>query len=208
MGSTEVDGVTITWFGHASFKVKGEVVVYIDPYVLPEDVEPADIILATHDHYDHCDVGNIDRLKKEDTVIVTTSACGGKLRGDVRTVKAGDSISVKGVEIQAVHSYNISKPFHGKGAGVGFILKLNNVRIYHTGDSDFIPEMKNIEADVALLPIGGTYTMDYRDAAEAAMAIKPRIAIPMHYNYISGTEADPEKFKEMIKDPNIEVRIL
>ncbi len=208
MGVTEVDNVTISWLGHASFKIKGNSVIFVDPYVLNDDSEKADIILVTHEHYDHCDVGNIEKLKKDDTVIVSPPACKGKVKGNLTTVMPGDSVSIKGVEIKAVDSYNISKPFHSKNSGVGYVFKVNNLRIYHAGDTDFIPEMKDIEADVALLPIGGTYTMNIKEAAEAAMAIKPRIVIPMHYNYLKETTANPEEFKSLIKDPDIEVRIL
>ena len=211
MGSTEFKGVEIAWLGHASFKLKGEAgTVYIDPYVLPEDAEAADVIVMTHEHADHCAVENAGRIAKASTVIVTTSNCARRCSGDVRTVKPGESVEAGGIKVEAVEAYNRAKPFHPRGLGVGVVVSMQGVRIYHAGDTDLIPEMREIRADVALLPIGGHYTMDEREAAEAALAIKPRVAIPMHYNYIPQTEADPELFRRLVeeKDRSIEVRVL
>lgn len=208
--STIINNVSIEWLGHASFKVSDDVIIYIDPYILPEGAEKADLILVTHEHFDHCDPNRINQIRKDDTVIVTTSACANKLK-DVITVKSGDKLNVRGVPIEVVPAYNVEKPYHPKGRGVGFVFEIHGLRIYHAGDTDFIPEMKNLrEIDVALLPIGGTYTMDEEEASEAVKAINPKIVIPMHYNYIENTEADPIKFKSLAseKDPRVEVRIL
>jgi len=211
MDTTEFKGVEISWLGHASFKLRGKAgVVYIDPYVLPEDTEAADVIVMTHEHFDHCAVENVSRITKETTIIVTTQGCAGRCSGDVRTLKAGERAEVGEIVIEAVDAYNRGKPFHPRGLGMGVVVVIDGVRIYHAGDTDFIPEMKEIEADVALLPIGGHYTMDEHEAAEAALSIKPSVAIPMHYNYIPQTEADPELFRRLVeeKDKSIEVRIL
>ncbi len=209
--ATNVENINIEWLGHATFKTWDGVLVYTDPFVLPEDAEKADLILVTHGHSDHCNPNNIDQVRKVDTVIVTTSACANKLSGDVRAIKVGDTLTVKGIAIEVVPAYNIEKAFHPKGEGIGFVFEVDGVRIYHAGDTDFIPEMKDLkEIDVALLPIGGTYTMDEDGAADAVKVIMPKIVIPMHYNYIKNTEADPNKFKDLVnkKDPTIEVRIL
>ena len=198
----------IKWLGHASFKLTGEKTIYIDPFKMTE-TEPADIILLTHEHFDHCSPEDIKKIQAEKTVIVCPENCAAKLSGNIKTIKPGESIDVEGIKIEAIPSYNIDKfrepgvPFHPKDLnGIGCIITINNKRIYHAGDTDFIPEMKDLkDIDVALLPVGGTYTMNAEEAAEAANTIKPKLAIPMHYSDIVGSVEDAEKFKELCKVP-------
>lgn len=188
----------IHWLGHDSFRLEGEVTIYIDPWKLPSNLPKADIILITHEHYDHCSPEDVAKIQKADTVIVTIPAAAKKLKGEVKTVKPGDKITVKGIEIEMVPAYNIDKPFHPREAGhVGFIVTLGGKRIYHAGDTDFIPEMKGLKTDIALLPVSGIYVMTADEAAKAADAIKPEIAIPMHYGEIAGSEKDAERFKDL-----------
>lgn len=208
MGSKKFDDVEITWLGHATFKIKKDIVIYIDPYVVPEEAEKADIILSTHGHFDHCDKEAIEKISKEETVVVAPEDCAKKFKNG-RSVNAGDVLEIKGVKIEVVHAYNKNKPFHPKGSGFGYIVEVGGLRIYHAGDTDFIPEMRDVKADIALLPVGGTYTMDMKEALEAVLAIKPKYVVPMHYGYLKETKADPEKFKKMVEEKSdVEVVIL
>ncbi|MCK5512333.1 MAG: MBL fold metallo-hydrolase, partial [Thermodesulfovibrionia bacterium] len=142
------------------------------------------------------------------TVIVTTSDCAEKLSGRVKTVKPGDKITVQGIEIEAVPAYNIDKQFHTKDQDwVGYIFTVRGKRIYIAGDTDYIPEMKALDVDIALLPVSGTYVMTADEAIKAALDIKPNIAIPMHYGAIVGTEKDAERFKQGLKG-KVDVRRL
>lgn len=192
------DGVEITWLKHAGFRIKGSVVLYIDPYEIDEELEKADIILVTHDHFDHLDMKSIRKLSKGDTLIVHPSGC--VVEGyESCSLSVGDVVSVRGVEIKAVPAYNIDKPYHKKGECVGYVVNIDGVKIYHAGDTDRIPEMKEIEVDVALLPIGGTYTMDVNEAVDATKDIKAKVFVPMHYGEI-GLKADPEEFKRKVKN--------
>ncbi|MHC1624475.1 MAG: MBL fold metallo-hydrolase [Methermicoccaceae archaeon] len=211
MSSMEYDGVEITWLGHASFRIKGtSTIMYIDPYVIDEHPPKGDVVLVTHEHYDHCSMENIPILLKKGGVVITTKGCADTLDIEARVVREGDEVTINDVTVEVVPAYNISKPFHPRGFGVGFIVEIDGVRIYHAGDTDLIPEMKDVVTDVALLPIGGTYTMGPEDAVEAASLIKPGLVIPMHYNYLSGLEQDATLFAESVKKrmPDIEVRTL
>ena len=183
----------ITWLGHAGFMLEGVKRVYIDPYQIKTGLPPADIVLVTHSHFDHFSQNDIKRILDDSTVIVAPSDC--KMSGNVRNVKPGDTIEIGGVRIEAVPAYNIGKRFHPKGSGwVGYVVEMDGVRVYHAGDTDLIPEMKSINADVALLPIGGTYTMNVSEAIEAAKTIKPKLAIPMHFGSIVGSTSDAINF--------------
>ena len=192
----------ITWLGHVSFRIAVPgAVVYIDPWKL-DKADKADLILITHEHHDHFSPDDLDKLRKPETVVVTIQAVAAELRGDVRVVKPGDQLEVKGITVAAVPAYNRAKQFHPKSAGhVGFVVSIGGRRIYHAGDTDVIPEMDQVQADVALLPVGGKYTMTAAEAAEAANRIKPKVAVPMHWGDIIGTRADAEAFKENARVP-------
>jgi len=191
----------VKWLGHASFKIKtGGKTIYIDPYEGEYD-EKADLVLSTHHHDDHCKVDKIRKVKGDDTVIVATQECGRKIGSPVKTLKPGGSASFGDVTVEAVEAYNYKRfrspgnPFHPKGIGVGYLVKAEGKTVYHAGDTDFIDEMKNLkDIDVLLVPSGGTYTMDAEEAAKAANAIGPRVAIPMHWGKIVGSAEDAEKF--------------
>ncbi len=198
----------IHWLGHDSFRIKGDgLVIYIDPWQI-EDGPKADLILITHDHRDHCSPADVAKVQKEDSVIVTVAGAAAKLSGQIQVVKPGDELRVKGIPISAVPAYNINKfrspgvPFHPReSAYVGFAVTVEGQRIYHAGDTDCIPEMGSINADIALLPVSGTYVMTADEAVEAAAIIKPQIAIPMHIGRGIGSLADAERFKEKASVP-------
>jgi L-ascorbate metabolism protein UlaG (beta-lactamase superfamily) len=197
----------IHWLGHDGFRIDASKTIYLDPYQMKSTI-PADIILVSHDHFDHCSPDDIHKIQKKDTVIITDKDSAGKLTGAVRVVKPGDRVTVQGVEVEIVPAYNTNKQFHPKADGkLGFIITVDGACVYHAGDTDFIPEMKNIKADIALLPVSGTYVMTADEAVEAALAIKPKFAIPMHYGAIVGSAADAQTFADRLKG-KIDVRIL
>ena len=188
----------IHWLGHDSFRVDGNKTVYFDPFQI-EQGPGADLILISHDHFDHCSPEDVDKIRKEDTVIITEKNSAGKLKGDVRILNPGEKTEVEGVKIEAVPAYNTDKDFHPRKNGwLGFIVDMDGVRLYHAGDTDFIPEMKRLSVDIALLPVSGTYVMTAEQAVAAAQAIRPKIAIPMHYGAIVGEERDAVSFQSAL----------
>ncbi len=189
----------IHWLGHDTFKIVGEKVIYTDPFKIKKK-DKADIILITHEHYDHCSPEDVKLIQGPKTVIVTTSGCAKKLAGKIKIVKSGDKINIEGLEIEAVPSYNTNKQFHTKDKGwVGYIFTVKGKRIYIAGDTDYIPEMKNFKVDIAFLPVSGTYVMTAEEAIKAAFDIKPKIAIPMHYGSIVGSKGDAKRFADGLK---------
>ncbi|MBD3204062.1 MBL fold metallo-hydrolase [Candidatus Woesearchaeota archaeon] len=206
-----INEVKIKWYGHASFKLehKGRK-IFIDPYEIKTD-EKADIILSTHGHYDHCSIKDIKKLTKQDTEIVITADSMSKIAhkiptGNSRIAKPGDEFEIKKTTIKAVPAYNIDKQFHPKeNQWVGYLIRINNLSFYHAGDTDFVPEMKKINTDVVMIPVGGTYTMDPKQAAEAVNIMQPKISIPMHYGKIVGKPDDAELFKKLC---NTKVKIM
>ena len=187
----------VKWLGHATLKFTGKKTVYVDPYQL-KNRDAADLILITHDHFDHLSLEDIDKIRKKETVFILPQSVKTSLRGDIRRIKIGEKIIIDDIVIEATPSYNINKEFHPKSAGnVGYILTLNGIRYYHAGDTDIIPEMKELSIDVAFLPVGGTYTMTAEEAAKAAQTIQPEIAVPMHYGSIVGSIDDAKKFENL-----------
>lgn len=203
----------IHWLGHDAFRIDGPETIYFDPYQLGDSSPPADLILISHDHHDHCSPEDVAKIRTDDTTIVTIASAAEKLPGDVRVIRPGDTIVVRGMKVEAVPAYNVNKfrnpgePFHPEGAGhVGFVVTLEGKRIYHAGDTDFVPEMEDLkDIAIAFLPVSGTYVMTAEEAVEAAEAIQPEIAIPMHVGRGIGSLAAAEAFQE---EASVDVVIL
>jgi len=194
----------IHWLGHDSFRLDGSSTVYIDPWKLGDGAPPADLILITHDHYDHLSAGDIAKVSMPATTLVGPVSVTDQIDGmKTVTVSPGDTVSVGSVSVSAVSAYNTDKfrapgeVFHPRSAGyVGYVVELDGRRIYHAGDTDVIPEMSEVRCDVALLPVSGTYVMTADEAVRAAGMLEAAIVVPMHYGDIVGSEADAVRLKE------------
>lgn len=188
----------IVWLGHDGFRIDASTCIYIDPYQI-EGGKPADLILITHEHFDHCSPEDVAKIQQPGTVIITEKDSAKKLSGDVRVVTPGERLDLDGLTVETVPAYNTNKDFHPKAnKWLGFIIDIDGVRIYHAGDSDFIPEMSDLKVDIALLPVSGTYVMNADEAIQAALAIQPKLAIPMHYGAIVGDQSDASRFKDKL----------
>lgn len=189
----------ISWLGHSSIKISGGKIIYIDPWKIKGE-EKADVILISHSHSDHFSSPDVKKIQKEDTIIIASSDCAGRLSGNFRAVKPGDKIEIQGMMVEAVAAYNLNKDFHPKSSNwVGFIVTVEDKIIYYAGDTDFIPEMKTVNADITIVPVGGVFTMNAEEAAQAVNTIKPQVAIPIHYGDIVGSIEDAMKFKNLCK---------
>jgi L-ascorbate metabolism protein UlaG (beta-lactamase superfamily) len=216
--------VSIKWFPPSWIQISAQnKIIYIDPAYLktyfknhpkriefsswpdpidglPEELEKADLILVTHHHKDHCKRVTVERLRRADTLVVAPERCVKELGADIKTIKPGERLSIDNVVIKAVQAYNTeqqssTRKQHQKGQGVGYLIMIAGKMIYHAGDTDFVPEMRELgRVDVALLPVGGKFTMDLDEAVQAAIAINPEVVIPMHR-----FEADPRKLKDELE---------
>jgi len=200
----------ISWLGHATFKIitNSGTIIYLDPYEIPTGLEKADIIISSHSHGDHMDGASIREISKDSTIVIGPESESDNLaKFNGKGLKFGEIFEVEDVKIQLVPAYTIKKRSHPKRKGwAGIIIKTEGKRIYHAGDTERIPEMKDLKnIDVAMLPCGGTYTMDFDESTDAVCDINPKIAIPMH-----NWGKDLNKFKEMLKNknPDITVEIL
>jgi len=217
----KINDIEIKWLGHSGFLIKNSQVIYIDPYNLKGDCEKADLILITHSHYDHCSVADMQKIVKFGTKIVCTADCQSKItRFDspigIKIIEPGQELVYDTVKISALPAYNTDKHFHPKDElWVGYLIKMDNIFVYHAGDTDIIPEMQKLtgykqegKKFIALLPVGGRFTMTAEEAAEAAKLIKPDLVIPMHYGSIVGDSDDANEFCELCKEEGIECEIL
>jgi L-ascorbate metabolism protein UlaG (beta-lactamase superfamily) len=209
--------VTLRWLPNSWIEIMApEAVVHIDPAVspsvpveLPDDLEPADLVLITHHHRDHCDSATLARVAGPGTPVYASALCAASLDREATAVKAGDEFDVAGVHVEVVPAYNTPEgsstdKAHVQGEGVGFIITIDDMRIYHAGDTDLVPEMRHIEdIDIALLPIGGTFTMNAEEAARAALTIEPALAIPIH-----SRDTDPGAFAMRLEDSDVDVMVL
>ena len=194
---------------HSSIKITKEIIIYIDPFRINEEKHDADLILITHDHYDHYSPEDIKKIIKKDTIIVAPKTINElNNKENITFVEPNQTYNINGYKIDTIPAYNISKHFHPKENNwIGYIIEIDGLKYYVAGDTDITPENRQIKCDVALIPIGGTYTMDYKEASELINIIKPKIAIPTHYGSIVGDITDGEKFKKLI-DNTIDVQIL
>jgi L-ascorbate metabolism protein UlaG (beta-lactamase superfamily) len=217
----DIGEIKLEWLGHSGFLIKNHKVIYIDPFNIKEDSEKADFILITHSHYDHCSIADIKNIIKEGTKILLTADSQSKITRfqipiNIQIVEPNQELAFGDLKIAALPAYNLDNSAHSKDEGwVGFVIKMNDITIYHAGDTDLIPEMQKLTGHnqpdkrlVALLPVGGRFTMNAEEAAEAAKLIKPFLAIPMHYGNFVGTKEDAEEFVNLCKKEGIDATLL
>lgn len=192
----------IHWYGHDSFRIQdGQKQVYIDPWQMPDGLPKADYILVTHVHHDHFSEPDIRKLSTDQTKVIAPPDVVKLLGGGATPSVPGQTLDLAGLKVTAVPAYNVNKKYHLRSSNwVGYVLTLSDgVTVYHAGDTDATPEMDKLKVDIALLPVSGTYVMTAAEAAAAANAFQPKVAIPMHYGRIVGSDADARKFKELFK---------
>ena len=199
---------------HSSIRFSKKKIIYFDPFKIEENYNDADVIFITHDHYDHYSEEDIDKVVKGDTIIVVPEDLKTKLlkkewkEENIITVRPNESYTAKNIEFKTIPAYNVNKQFHPKeNAWVGYLLEIEGITYYIAGDTDMTEENKKVKCDVAFVPVGGTYTMDYQEAAELINEIRPEIAVPTHYGSIVGEREDGIKFLKLV-NPEIKVEIL
>lgn len=190
---------------HSSIRISKEKVIYIDPFKINKNYNDADIIFITHDHYDHYSEEDIDKVIKEDTTIVISKDLLKKLlkkginKNAIIVAEPNKEYETQGIKFNTIPAYNINKKFHPKENNwLGYIITINNVKYYVAGDTDITDENRKVKCDVAFVPVGGTYTMDFKEAARLINEIKPKIAVPIHYGSIVGTKQDARNFINLL----------
>ena len=204
----------VEWLGHSSIKILGSKIIYIDPYGLKEGFYDADIIFITHSHYDHFSPEDIKKCQKASTKIIIPNDLSqdvlklGFQEKNIVKVFPDERYEVAELNFMTIPAYNVGKEYHPKTNGwVGYVIDMDGVRYYIAGDTDITNEAKEVKCDVAFLPIGGTFTMDYQEAATLANEIRPKVVVPIHYGSLVGTEEDALNFKSKIED-RVECKIL
>ena len=199
---------------HSSIKINGEKVIYVDPYKIKGINNDADLIFITHEHYDHYSIEDINKIKKSNTRFIVPKSMKNRLvidrisENDIISVDVKNKYNVDDIEFETIPAYNINKSFHPKNNNwVGYIININNIKYYIAGDTDITDEAINVKCDIAFIPIGGTYTMDYKEAATLTNKIKPKYAIPIHYGLIVGKYEDAIKYSNLL-DKEIECKII
>ena len=198
---------------HSSIKINKEKVIYIDPFKIEDDCHDADIIFITHSHYDHYSEEDIKKVIKENTKIIVTSDLKEKVESitnskNIIIVQPNEKHCVEGINIETIPAYNTNKQFHPKENGwVGYIIELKAIKYYIAGDTDITDENKTVKCDIAFVPVGGTYTMTAKEAADLINIIKPKMAVPIHYGSVVGTKQDATDFVNLL-DKGIEGKIL
>ena len=199
---------------HSSIRISNNKVIYIDPFKIDKNYNDADIVFITHDHYDHYSDEDIDKVINENTTIIIPEKLLTKLlrkginKNAIITVEPNEKYMVQGIKFETIPSYNTNKTFHPKENGwVGYIITLDDIRYYIAGDTDITEENRKVKCDVAFVPVGGTYTMDFKEAAQLINEIQPKIAIPIHYGSVVGTNQDATDFVKLLH-PSIKGIIL
>ena len=199
---------------HSSIKINGKKIIYIDPYKIKEINKDADLIFITHEHYDHYSIEDINKIKKSNTRFIVPKSMKNRLiidrisENDIISVDVKNKYNVDDIEFETIPAYNINKSFHPKNNNwVGYIININNIKYYIAGDTDITDEAINVKCDIAFVPIGGTYTMDYKEAATLTNKIKPKYTIPIHYGLIVGTNEDAINYSNLL-DKEIECKII
>ena len=196
---------------HNSIKITENVIVYVDPFKINKEYHNADYVFFTHSHYDHFSPEDIEKVKKENTVFIVTEDLKEKAEGlygkeNILVVKPNENYHVSDFDFKTTYAYNVNKAFHPKeNKWVGYLIQINNKTYYIAGDTDNIEEIQDIECDEAFIPIGGTYTMNYKEAAELANEIKAKVIIPTHYGSIVGDKEDAIKFKELVEGKEVKI---
>ena len=190
---------------HSSIRINKDKVIYIDPFRINKNYNDADIIFITHDHYDHYSEEDIDKVIKEGTTFIIPEELLTKLlvkgynRNDIITVEPGKQYMIQGIKFETIPAYNTNKQFHPKeNDWLGYIIEIKGIRYYIAGDTDITEENRKVKCDVALVPVGATYTMDFKEAAQLINEIKPKVAVPTHYADIVGTEQDATDFIRLL----------
>jgi len=183
----------------STVRIQGSKTIYFDPYDIKGEPGDADIIFISHSHYDHFSVKDIKKVMKSGTILILPGDCSRKAvkegLASVFTVCPSQNYEVEGLKFSTVPAYNMNKKFHPKNSDwVGYILNINDAAFYFAGDTDSIPEMKGVKADVIFLPVGGTYTMNWREAVDAANIIHPKVAVPIHFKDVVGSMDDARNF--------------